>query len=407
VPIPRNPTHAYALRRLTDAAVKHLPSPPAGSRIVYDTVAKGFGVRVTAAGARAFILTYRRKDGQQRRYTIGSFSDWRTAAAREEAQRLKRAVDGGADPLGELEQSRTAPTVSDLAERFIADYVPRKRESTQRDYKRQIKANILPAIGKLKVDAVTFDEIDRLHRTITKRAPTQANRTLAVASKMFTLAKKWKVLGAPDSSPPMRTGDNPCKRVERNGENKRKVYATLEELTRIAAALDGLEDQGAADAIRLMLLTGARRGETLKAKWSDINLKKEVWTKPASTTKQKGDHILPLSAAAVTLLHGMHKAAPAKAVYLFPPPRGKTEHRLDLDDAWAIVRKTADVPYLRLHDLRHTYASVLASAGLSLPVIGALLGHSTPATTARYAHLFDDPLRAATERASAIIGGQK
>lgn len=397
MPTPRASTDAYARRRLTDGEIKRLPSPSAGSRIVYDTVAKGFGARITAAGARSFILTYRRKaDGTQRRYTIGSFPDWRTTAAREETHRLKRAIDAGADPLGELEQSRAAPTVSDLAERFLSDYVPRKRFSTQRDYKRQIAINILPEIGNLKVDAVTFADVDKLHRFMSERAPTQANRTVAVASKMFTLAKKWG----------MRSGDNPCKDVERNDENKRKVYATSEELSRIATALDDLEDQGAADAIRLMLLTGARRGETLKAKWANIHFKTKVWTKPASTTKQKGEHILPLSDAATALLKDMHEAAPAKAVYLFPPPRGKTEHRLDLDDAWAIVRSTAHVPHLRLHDLRHTYASVLVSAGLSLPVIGALLGHTTAQTTHRYAHLFDHPLRAATERASAIITGR-
>jgi integrase len=396
MPTPRAATDAYTRRRLTDDEIKRLPSPPAGSRIVYDTVAKGFGARITAAGARSFILTYRRKtDGTQRRYTIGSFPDWRTTAAREETHRLKRAIDTGADPLGELKQSRAAPTVRDLADRFLSDYVPRKRISTQRDYKRQIAVNILPAIGNLKVDAVTFADMDRLHRAMSERASTQANRTIAVASKMFTMAKNWS----------MRSGDNPCKGVERNHENKRKVYATLEELTRIAVVLDGLEDQGAANAIRLMLLTGARRGETLNTQWSDIHFKTKTWTKPASTTNQKGEHILPLSAAALALLKDMHEAAPANGGYLFPPPRGKTEHRLDLDDAWAIVRKTANVPHLRLHDLRHTYASVLVSVGLSLPVIGALLGHTTAQTTHRYAHLFDDPLRAATERASAIITG--
>jgi integrase len=382
--------------RLTDSEIRKLEVPARGNRIAYDSSVKGFGARVTAAGARAFILNYRRRlDGRERRITIGSFPDWSTAAARDEAKRLKREVDAGADPIGDLEQSRTAPTVHDLAARFLTDYVPRKRVSTQRDYKRQIAVNILPDIGNLKVDAVSFAQMDKLHRVLSERAPTQANRTIAVASKMFTMAKKWG----------MRSADNPCKGIERNQENKRKIYATPEELTRIAAALDGLEDRGAANAIRLMLLTGARRGETLKAKWPDIHFETRTWSKPASTTKQKDAHLLPLSAAALSLLKGMFEAGAAREAYLFPPPRDKTEHRLDLDDAWAVVRKTANVPHLRLHDLRHTYASILASAGRSLPVIGALLGHATPVTTARYAHLFDDPLRAAADIASAIITG--
>jgi len=382
--------------RLTDKDIRKLEVPTRGNRITYDDNVKGFGARVTAAGARAFILNYRRKlDGRGRRITTGSSPDWSATAARDEAKRLKRAIDAGADPVGELEQSRATPTVHDLAKRFLSDYVPHKRVSTQRDYKRQIAVNILPDIGNLRVDVVTFADMDKLHRVISERAPTQANRTLAVASKMFTMAKKRG----------MRSSDNPCHGVERNQENKRKVYATPEELVRIGAVLDDLEDQGAANAIRLMLLTGARRGETLKARWSDIHFRAKTWTKPASTTKQKGEHLLPLSSAALVLLKNMYEAGAAKDVYLFPPPRGKTEYRLDLDDAWAAVRKTANIPHLRLHDLRHTYDSVLASAGQSLPVIGALLGHATPITKARYAHPFDDPPRAATESAAAILTG--
>jgi hypothetical protein len=135
---------------LTDKAIRDLAAPKRGNRVAYDDAVKGFGIRVTAAGARAFVLNYRRKaDGRERRITIGSFPDWGTTAAREEAKRLKRDVDAGADPIGELEQNRAAPTVRDLADRFLADYVPRKRASTQRDYKRQIAVNILPEIGDL------------------------------------------------------------------------------------------------------------------------------------------------------------------------------------------------------------------------------------------------------------------
>jgi integrase len=195
------------------------------------------------------------------------------------------------------------------------------------------------------------------------------------------------------------------KGVERNQEGKRQRYLTGAELARLTTALAELPDQGAANAIRLLLLTGARRGELLAAKWPDFDLKAGVWIKPGATTKQKTTHRVPLSKAAVALLKDMYELAPAKAVYLFPPPEGKTPHRLDLDDAWGALRKAANIPDARLHDLRHTYASVLASAGLSLPVIGALLGHTSPVTSARYSHLFDDPLRAATERASAIITG--
>jgi integrase len=292
--------------RLSDRIIRPLPVPAHGNKVTYDDEVKGFGIRVTAAGSRAFIITYRRKaDGKQRRFTIGSFPDWSTSAAREEAKRLKRQIDGGADPIGELLEGRAAPTVADLAERFLSDYVPRRRVSTQRDYKRQIAVNILPAIGDLKVDAVAFGDIDRLHRAISKRAPTQANRTIAVLSRMFTLAKRWEI----------RTGDNPCKSIERNQEHKRQRYLTPVELIRLATALTALRDQGAANAVRLMLLTGARRGETLQAKWSDFDLVAGVWTKPGATTKQKTTHRVPLSGAAIALLKGMAELAPTKQVY--------------------------------------------------------------------------------------------
>ena len=175
-------------------------------------------------------------------------------------------------------------------------------------------------------------------------------------------------------------------------------------MSRLSAALAELADQSAANAVRLLLLTGARRGELLAAKWADVDLEASVWIKPASTTKQAALHRVPLSAAAVQLLTGMQAQAGDDAEWIFPARGGG--HRPHINEAWIRVRKVAKLPGVRLHDLRHTYASVLVSAGLSLPVIGSLLGHSTPVTTHRYAHLTDDPLRAATERASAIITGK-
>jgi integrase len=220
------------------------------------------------------------------RFTIGSFPDWTTGAAREEAKRLKRGIDGGADPVGDLLENRAAPTVADLCARFEVEYLPRKRVSTQRDYRQQISVDIVPAIGRLRVAAVTFADIDALHRKISARAPTHANRVLALLSRLFSLSIRWH----------MRP-DNPVRGVERNPEHKRHRYLTAGELARLATVLDGLRDQGAANAVRLLLLTGARRGELLAARWADIDLAAGVWTKPAATTKQAALHRVPLSPA--------------------------------------------------------------------------------------------------------------
>ena len=376
--------------RLTDKIVAALAAPKRGNRISYDDDVKGFGCRITASGSRAFVLNYRcRTDGRERRFTIGSFPSWRTTAAREEAKRLRRLIDAGGDPLGELQAGRATPTVAELADRFLREYATRKRPMTERDYRQAISADILLELGRLKVVAVTFGDVDALHRRISARAPTHANRVLACLSRMFTLAIRWG----------MRT-DNPCRGVERNQEHRRHRYLSAEELVRLTAALAELRDVQAANAVRLLLLTGARRGELLAARWADFDLVGRTWAKPAATTKQKTAHHVPLSAAACQLLTGMQEQT-GDSEWLFPAHGGG--HRTDIREPWDALRKAADIPDARTHDLRHTYASVLVSAGQSLPVIGALLGHTQPATTARYTHLFDDPLRAATERVAAAI----
>ncbi|MER8672530.1 tyrosine-type recombinase/integrase [Mesorhizobium sp. M0037] len=389
--------------KLSDAIIKALPAPAGGNKITYDDEVKGFGIRVTKAGARAFILNYRTRSGLERRYTIGSFPDWKSGPAREEAKNLKKQIDVGADPMGQVAAARDAKTVGDLCDRFEKEHLTKKRDSTARDYKALIKNHILPALKNKKVAEVEFTDIDGLHRKISKTAPYLANRTVAVLSKMFGLAIKWRW-----------RADNPAKGIERNDEQKRHRYLSPAELAKLTEALTALEDQQAANIFRLLLLTGARRGEVQAAKWDQFDLTAGVWTKPGSTTKQKTMHRVPLSAPARLLLTQLREKAKEDAVYVFPG-RG-ADHRVEIKAEWKEVciaagivtaetvgEKIVVAPSARIHDLRHTYASVLASAGLSLPIIGALLGHSQPATTARYSHLMDDPLRAATERAGSIV----
>jgi integrase len=380
--------------RLTDKVVKDLLPPERGNKITYDGSVAGFGARVTTAGARSFVLNYRTKTGVERRITIGAFPTWSVVAARDEAKRLRRAVDSGRDPVNELRETRDAPTVDELCGRFEREYIPRKRPGTAKDYRNQIRAEIRPTLGRLKVAEVQFRDIDRLHHKISQRAPTQANRALALLSRMFSMAIKWQ----------MRR-DNPCKGVEKNPEEKRSRYLSGDELARLSAALAELRDQTAANAIRLLLLTGARRGELLRARWQDINFERGQWSKPASSTKQAKLHVVPLSAPALQLLSGMRERAGDDAEWVFPAVI-KSGPRTNLDLAWNEARTTAGIADIRLHDLRHSFASQLASSGASLPLIGALLGHATPQMTARYAHLFDDSQRAAVERVGAIISGQ-
>jgi integrase len=388
--------------RLTDKLVAALAPPPKGNRIRWDG-GSGFGVRVTSAGARAFVLRYRNAAGRDTQITIGSPPAWNVAKARKHADRLRHQVDSGFDPLAERKSTRGAPTVAELADRFEAEHLIRRRPKTARDYRALLRLYIRPAMGTFKVASVKLSDVERLHRKIAPTAPYMANRAVAVLSKMFALAIKWE----------MRV-DNPTKGIERAPEVKRQRFLSPAEIVRLSEVLASHPEQVSANVVRLLLLTGARRGEVLSARWDQFDLTGGVWVKPAATTKQKADHRIPLSAPSLQLLAGMkieadlendrrvrHKL-PAQR-FLFP---GKEGHPLsEIKHFWATVREKAGITGVRLHDLRHTHASILASLGLSLPIIGALLGHTQPATTARYTHLLDDPLRVATERLGAIVTG--
>jgi integrase len=379
--------------KLDNRGIQRLPAPTAGNRIYYDSEVAGFGCRVTSAGARSFILNYRTRSGRERRFTIGPASEWSVTAARNEAKELKKKIERGNDPLAEIRADRDAPTMADMCERFTEGHLPKKRASTRESYGIIIEKLILPKMRHFKVIEVTFADVDALHRKITKDgSPYQANRAVAVLSKMFNFAIRWG----------WRT-DNPAKGIERNQETKRDRYLSTDELARLSDALAEYRDQQAANIIRLLLLTGARSGEVKAMHWEHLDLENGVWTKPGSTTKQATLHRVPLSAPARLLLADLRRDADDEAEFVFPGRVG--EHRMEFRKAWKHLCKTARIKGARPHDMRHTYASVLVSSGHSLEIIGRLLGHTQPATTARYSHLADDPLRAATERAGAIVSG--
>ena len=404
--------------KITDRLVRSLALPGGGYHITYDTEITGFGVRITKAGTKSFILAYA-GGGRERRYTIGKYPAWSVAAAREEASRLRLQVDTGGDPMGDRHAKREERTISELCTRYLEDYARHKnRPSTIARNTDYIDRFIRPRLGKLKVAAATHSDIDALHRHVTnEHGPYIANRVAALCSKLFNLSIRWGW-----------RSDNPAKGIERNQEAKRDRYLSGPELQRLSKALaeyplkekvrlsraEALkqgrkwawqdrktplrEREQSCNAIRLLMLTGARKSELLSATWNQFDLTTGVWTKPGATTKQKTTHRVPLSAPARQLLASM----PADSAYVFPGRNGG--HQQDIKSTWDSMRELAEIPDVRIHDLRHTYAAQLASAGLSLPIIGALLGHTQPQTTARYSHLMDDPLRHATERVGAILG---
>jgi len=249
---------------------------------------------------------------------------------------------------------------------------------------------ILPRLGSKKVAAVQSRDIHLLHISM-KNTPYQANRVLSLLSKMLSLAVKWGW-----------RSDNPVKGIERFQEKRRERWLSDDELRRLLAVLANHPNQRAANAVRFQLLTGARLGEALKARWSNIDLERGVWTKPSHHTKQKRTEHIPLSGPALALLTEMRSKANPSEKNLFP---GNATGRplQDIKKFWKVVVTEAGISEYRLHDNRHTHASHLVSSGLSLEIVGRLLGHTNPATTKRYAHIADSPLRAATERFGAKI----
>lgn len=375
--------------KLTDKLVRALAPSRRSNKITYDETVRGFGIRVTAAGAKSFVLNYRSK-GRERRYTIGSYPDWSVAAAREEARRLKRDINLGHDPMGARHSDRAAPMMADLATRYLAEHAIRKVARARQDDRAMLEKLVLPEIGKLKVADVRHEDIERLHRQVSLTRPIRANRMVQLLSRLFTLAIKWEY-----------RLDNPVKGLHRNPETGRTRYLSAAELRRLLEALGDHPNQNCANVVRLLLLTGARRGEVLNATWDQFDLAAGIWVKPSSHTKQKKEHRVPLSAATIQLLTQMRNEG-EDGLLLFPSKIG-LQPLSDIKRFWIAICRTADLEDFRIHDLRHTYASILASAGLSLPVIGALLGHTQPNTTARYSHLFDDPLREATERVASAV----
>lgn len=412
-----------AAERLTDKLVRSLTPPERGHFVSYDANLPGFGVRVTATGARAFVLNYV-VSGRERRLTIGRFPTWSASAAREEARALKRQVNVGIDPMENRRADRQAgrkaqdaPSMQDLFERYDREHLPRKAPRAAADDRSMWRKIILPNLGRLKVAAVTPTDIDALHAEISQTRPVRANRVVEVLRKAFNLAIRWGW-----------RGDNPASGVRRNPEEKRDRYLTPAEIMRVGEALAAHPERTSADAILFLMLTGARRSEALQATWEQFDLQAGVWTKPSSHTKQRKEHRIPLSAPALALLRAVRSRS--RGAYVFCRT-GEDKPLTDVKRSWVSICRAAGLaerapktrrdgsivlgadgrpieiwrPTVRLHDLRHTYASVLASAGLSLPIIGALLGHTQTQTTARYAHLLDDPLRAATEKAAEALTG--
>ncbi len=357
---------------------------------IFDGSVPGFGIHVRPSGHCSFILQYR-IGGRIRKLTLGVYGRLTSDQARKKALQALAVIDKGQDPAEERDGSRTAPTIADLAQRYLSEYLePKRKASTVREFRRTIDRCILPKLGRRRVADITLADVDGLHRAL-RATPIQANRTVAVLSSMLVRAEKWGL---------RPLGSNPVPHVERFKENRRERFLSTAELTRLGDALReaaAKEHPSALLAIRLLILTGMRRGEVLSLRWEFIDFPNRLLVLPDSKTGRKA---VPLPAPALKVLSDAPRAVGNPYVCFGVKPGGAFG---GLQKVWERVRSSAQLDNVRLHDLRHSFASIGAAAGLGLFVIGKVLGHSQTSTTQRYAHLAEDPVRAASDRISSEI----
>lgn len=389
---------------LTVKFIKDL-APGPKDQIWWDADVPGLGLKVTPAGAKVFFCYYRNRAGQQRKPTVGKFGVLTVQKAREIAKKWLVEAGEGRDPSAERKESRKSETVAELITRYLEYAKTRKKARSYREDERNLDNHIKAAWGTRKAASITRADVARLHHAM-REAPIAANRVRAVLSSMFRQAEIWGV--RPE-------GSNPVANVKPYKETKRERYLSAAELARLDKTLadaeaGAIESPVVVAAIRLLLLTGCRMGEVLNLKWANVDLEAACLNLADSKTGARAVYLNKAAAAVLAEVRKRKHPAP----WVFPDPHqadDKPAVRLrDLEKPWARLRKLAGLEDVRLHDLRHTFASMAAGMGEGLPVVGRLLGHRVAATTARYSHVAPDPARQASERIgqeimAALAGG--
>ena len=375
--------------KLTKSIVEGL-TVGAGTDIAWDTVVPGFGARVTPTGRRTYFLKYRTKAGQQRKPKIGDHGPLTCDQARSIAREWYMAAKAGGDPSLERTDSRAGETIADLCERYHREHsVAHKKPTSIAEEKRMIEKILIPRFGSKKVAEIGRPDIAKLHRSL-EGTPFTANRILSLLSHMMTMAMKWGL--RPE-------GINPCKGILKFKEKPKERYLSPEEIARMFTVLDGMADDDPimAALFKLLVLTGARKGELLNLKWSEVDLANRRLNLPDSKTGRKPVY---LSDAAESVVRKIPKFS--DNAFVFP---GKVDGRplVSIKRAWDNIRKKAGIADARIHDLRHTFASIGVQNGIPLFDVGKLMGHRSLSTTARYAHLLDKNLTDAVDRIASKI----
>jgi integrase len=356
----------------------------AGGRFVlWDSQLSGFGLRIYPSGRKAFILSYRFQ-GRKRLYTLGDYGVLTLDEARTLAKKKSFELIGGIDPLQVRRKESQGETIRDLCHAFIERYAKPRKKSWEEDQRRFDKC-IIPLWGTRKITSITREDAAGLHHRLGKNSGYEANRILALLSKLFETAKRWGML------PPQ--SDNPARGHDKFTEKKRDRWVKHDELPRIVQAVAAEENIYVRAAIWLYLLTGVRKSELLAARWADIDFhRKEL---RLDDTKAGRTHYLPLSVPAVKLLEQLPRLEGNPHVL---PGHNTGRPLVNISKPWLRIRKAAAVDDVRLHDLRRTVGSMMAQSGESLHLIGRVLNHSNESTTKVYAHFGQDNIRKAIEK---------
>ncbi|WP_374572812.1 tyrosine-type recombinase/integrase [Phenylobacterium sp.] len=407
---------ARLTKRTVDAVTKQ-----AERLIIWDADLKGFGLRVEPSGSKTFIVRYRvggGRRGTRRQFKIGSYGKLTPDQARAKAEEILAQVELGQDPQAERAKAREALTVAELCDLYLKEGVATKKASTIALDRIRINGHIKPLIGARKITELGKGEVERMMADIAagrvkpKAAPVAdlgdcSDKTKEPGSRarggQTAATKSVKLLGAVFKFAIGRKlcAENPCVGVKVFADTRRERFLSPAELGRLGDALTAAEADGALPAhvaiIRLLALTGARKNEIARLRWSEVDAERGLLRLEDSKT---GPRPVRLGAAALEVLSQVVRT---KSPHVFPDPRDPSLPVRNLDWAWVGVRKRAGLDDVRIHDLRHSFASIGLAGGQALPLIGKLLGHSHVATTARYAHLADDPLQTAADRISSQV----
>lgn len=387
--------------------------------IVYDTDLTGFGVRVMPSGFKSWVVEYRPGDGgravAKKRMTLGPTNKVTAEQARRRARDILAAVHLGSDPAGERAKNRERLRIKEFAERYLSEEAEvRLKPRTVENYRINFRKHVVPRIGAFKLNAVSKADIARLHRAIGRTKPATANRVVAAISSLYRYAQ---------TAGEVEEGFNPTRGIELFPERSRERFLSMIELQRLGATLRLAETEGlpwevdelkpkakhlarpenrkvafspyVTAAIRLLLFTGCRLREILHMKWQDIDFERGLLVLPESKT---GKRFVILNRPALDILNELERL---DAYVIVSDKPGQPRH--DLKRPWDRITMHAKLDGLRLHDLRHSFASVGAASGMGLPIVGKLLGHTQAQTTARYAHFDNDPLKRASEQIAGTI----